>query len=151
MSTTPDTTVPEWLHEGATVAQYTGGRGLAVQANAMEATVTRLTRTQARVSYNGQEWVYRRHDTLGAGPVWERRIGGAWGDTWTLLPVDDPKVLAVYERQRLSAAASKVEDLALRWRRDRDLQAARKIADVLVEAGVIASYEPAPQPEAADR
>lgn len=134
---------PDWLREGATVVQFTRGRGLITDAQALEVTVLRITRTQVRVAYGTHESVFRRVDyaATGAPSIWERRDGGSWGNTWELRAPDDPDVLAVYERQRQTTIANQAEDLALKWRRDRNRDAARQIADLLVDAGIITSYE----------
>lgn len=134
---------PDWLREGATVAKFTRGRGLVTQGQALEVTVERITRTQVRVAYGTRETRFRRidYDATGAPSVWEYREGGSWGVTWQLRATDDPEVLAVYERSRQATIANQAEDLALKWRRDSDTTAARQIADLLVDAGIITSYE----------
>lgn len=146
MSTTPDTPeLPAWLYVGATVAEYTAGRGRFVDHKARRATVRKITRTQIRVALDDTDpgEVYRRRRTLGGGETYERSIGGTWGTVWDLRPLDNPAVIKAYTAAKNRAVAGRVEDLVIRWRRDGDRQAAAEIAHCLVEAGIIASYEPA--------
>lgn len=132
---------PDWCRPGAElVVVATHRRELMVMHTVH---VTRITKTQVIVE---RRWfddsaTETRFRIQPDGRRPRLRVKDRWDVVdRELAPLDAPDVVAAYRRADMQAAAGKVEELALRFRRDRDLDAARSIAEELVKAGVIASF-----------
>lgn len=132
---------PAHIRTGAGVAEYTIGRGDRSQRDTVISTIVRVTKTQVRVTrgHPGDETSYRRRELTGGRIEITRQVGGAWGDSWSLRPTDDPDVLAAIEGARMRRAARQIESLARKWH-EGDLSAAVAIADILGEAGVVTDW-----------
>lgn len=131
---------PDWCHPGAELAVVTRRPG-GDPTVAYTVHVARVTKTLVVVERRIRDHVSEdryRIEPNGRRP--RRRARDRWSEGWELAPLDAPDVVAAYRRADMQAVAGKVEELALRFRRDRDLDAARSIAEELVKAGVIASF-----------
>lgn len=130
--------LPSFIRVGAQVAEYTDGRGHRHDRKAVMAAVSRITRTQVRVTYGhpGDETVYRRHQRASGRVDLTRDVGGTWGTTWALRPCDDPQVVTAIAVAREGRFARQIEALARKWY-DGDRSAPAAIAEVLEEADVL--------------
>lgn len=120
----PPTTVAAWLTPGARVAWLVRSDQLGYRGQrAVFATVARLTPTLV-VLNDDSRW---RLATLS-------RVGES-GFGPTLVPADDPTIVRVDRDHRLGLArldgSRQAEALALRWRRDKDDDAARELAALI--------------------
>jgi hypothetical protein len=124
--------VPDWCRPGAEVAE------IGHEAGVLRIVITKVHKRFVIGTQPGSdhERKYR---------IEPSRIQAVRNSTWDparwLAPMTDPAVrdrLAGLRRKRL---AGEVERLALEWRRDGDVDAARRIAERLKDAGIIASYE----------
>lgn len=113
----------EWVVEGARAAIYSGSMS---RDHVEIVTIERLTRTQVVIT--GQKRRYRR-DNL-------HQVGDHYRSV--LMPADDPRVLAVQERETVSRAFGKAKGVAvdtLKWPKDR----AEAIAQLEAAAAAIAA------------
>lgn len=134
MSTKDYSHVPDWCRPGEYAVEIGGRSDSALRRR----TILRVTKTT--VVTDGPNDTETRYKIWPDGEIMRR--GGTWDPSWTLAPITDPEVQRRIKENRRKSLAVDVEQLALRWRRDGDHVAALAIAQRLVDAGVIASYEP---------
>lgn len=91
---------PEWLTEGATIAEYTNGRGRNPQVRPFTQ-VERFTKTLV-VLANGRRY-----------PIDKLKVStGSWDPTWELRPADDPAVVQAIRHAEVRRLAAAVQEVA---------------------------------------
>lgn len=125
--------VPDWCRPGERVVD------IGHEGSMLTVEIVKVHKRFVYATQPGSD--YERKYRIGPTQI-EAVKGSHWDLTRWLAPTTDPIVRHRAEDNRVKRIAGQVENLAQRWRRDRDLDAARLIARLLVEAGIIASYEP---------